>query len=81
MMTEIDQQVKPLSGKGPDIVVVPIGVGSLAHAVIAHYKQKNRSTAILAVEPETAACLKVSLEEGRITTITTGDTSMCGMNC
>ena len=81
MLTEVDQQLKPLHGEGPDLVVVPIGVGSLAHAVVGHYKQKGRRTMVLAVEPETAACLKTSLERGQITTIETGDTSMCGMNC
>lgn len=81
MMIEIDQQMKPLLGKGPGLVVVPIGVGSLAHAVVAHYKQKGRNTAILAVEPEKAACLKTSLEKGHIISINTENTSMCGMNC
>ena len=81
MLTEVDQQLKPLYGQGPDLLIVPIGVGSLAHAVVGHYKQKGRRTMILAVEPDTAACLKSSLESGQITTIETGDTSMCGMNC
>lgn len=81
MLTEVDQQLKPLYGEGPDLVIVPIGVGSLAHAVVGHYKQKGRRTMVLAVEPDTAACLKTSLERGEITTIETGDTSMCGMNC
>ena len=74
-------QLKLLYGKGPDLLVVPIGVGSLAHAVVGHYKQKGRRAMVLAVEPDTAACLKTSLERGQITTIKTGDTSMCGMNC
>ncbi|KAL8785115.1 MAG: hypothetical protein Q9195_008761 [Heterodermia aff. obscurata] len=81
MLTEVDEQLKTLYGEGPDLVIVPIGVGSLAHAVVGHYKQKGRRTMVLAVEPDTAACLKASLERGRITTIETGDTSMCGMNC
>jgi diaminopropionate ammonia-lyase len=81
MMIEIDQQMHDLSNKGPDLIVVPVGVGSLAHAVVAHYKQKEQNCTILAVEPENAACLKTSLEEGQITTVTTADTSMCGMNC
>lgn len=80
-MIEIDQQIHGLVGRGPDLVVVPVGVGSLAHAVVAHYKEKGRSCAILAVEPETAACLKTSLEKGQIAAISTADTSMCGLNC
>ena len=81
MMIEIDKQMHRAIGKGPDLVVVPIGVGSLAQAVVVHYKEKSRSSSILAVEPETAACLKTSLEHGQSTTISTTDTSMCGMNC
>ena len=83
MMNEIDRQLTSSSetSRGPDLVITPVGVGSLAHAVVSHYKLPGRSTTIVAVEPETAACLKTSLEHGTITTITTEDTSMCGMNC
>lgn len=81
MMIEIDEQLRRLSIQGPDLVVVPIGVGSLGQAVVCHYKQKGRNTRILAVEPVTAACLQTSLENDQITTINTEDTSMCGMNC
>ena len=35
----------------------------------------------MTVEPDTAACLKTSLENGQITSISTGNTTMCGMNC
>lgn len=81
IMIEIDEQLSRLSIQGPSLVVVPIGVGSLGHAVVGHYKQKGRNTRILAVEPSTAACLQTSLKNGQITTINTKDTSMCGMNC
>ena len=81
MMTEIDQQVLDSVGKAPDLVVTPVGVGSLAHAVVAHYKSQNRLATILAVEPDSAACLKTGLEQRQPTTIRTGATIMCGMNC
>ena len=81
IMIEIDEQLRRLSIQGPSLLVVPIGVGSLGHAVVGHYKQTGRNTRILAVEPSTAACLQASLENGQITTIKTEDTSMCGMNC
>ena len=35
----------------------------------------------MTVEPDTAACLKTSLENGQMTSIPTGNTTMCGMNC
>jgi len=81
MMVEIDHQAQEQVGKAPDIIVVPIGVGSLGQAVAAHFKSRTPSAAVLAVEPDTAASLKTSLENGRITSIMTGNTTMCGMNC
>jgi len=78
---------------------VPVGVGSLAQAAVAHYrasvtsegwpgrgqnsapKQPSSATAVLAVEPETAACLLASLRAGKPTTIPTADTIMAGLNC
>lgn len=80
-MIEIDQQAREQVGKAPDLVIVPIGVGSLGQAVVAHFKSRMPSAAVLAVEPDTAACLKSSLENGRMTSISTEDTAMCGMNC
>jgi len=81
MMHEIDQQTTQLLGKQPSIIITPVGVGSLAQAVVSHYKAQHHQATILAVEPDTAACLKTSLEKGVITSISTGNTSMCGLNC
>lgn len=81
MMVEIDEQTQQQTGKPPDLVVVPIGVGSLGQATVAHFKSKASSTAVLAVEPDTAACLKTSLENGHMTSVQTENTPMCGMNC
>jgi len=81
MMVEIDHQTQEQVGKAADLIVVPIGVGSLGQAVVAHFKSRPSSAAVLAVEPDTAACLKTSLENGRMTSIPTENTTMCGMNC
>ncbi len=81
MMVEIDEQTRALVGEAPDLVVVPIGVGSLGQATVAHFKSRTPSTRVLTVEPDTAACLKTSLERGSMTTVETADTAMCGMNC
>lgn len=80
-MVEIDQQIYEAVGRNPDLIIVPVGVGSLAQATVAHFKHKERSPIVLTVEPDTAACLKTSLEKGHKTTVSTEDTSMCGMNC
>ena len=81
MMVEIDEQIESQAGRPPDLVVVPIGVGSLGQATIAHFKSQSRKTKILTVEPDTAACLKTSLERKERVTVETEDTTMCGMNC
>jgi diaminopropionate ammonia-lyase len=63
----------------PALVVVPVGVGSLAQAAVMAYH--GTSTAVLAVEPETAACLLASLRAGAPVTVPTGSTIMAGLNC
>ena len=77
LCTEIDDQL----GEEPDLVVVPVGVGSFAQAVITHYRGRAARTRLLAVEPETAACVLASLEAGELTTVPTSDTIMAGLNC
>lgn len=81
MMVEIDQQTQAITGKRPDLIVCPVGAGSLAQAVVAHFKSVRLPATILTVEPDTAACLMTSLKNGCITSIPTDDTIMCGMNC
>jgi acetylornithine deacetylase/succinyl-diaminopimelate desuccinylase-like protein len=78
MMTEIETQ---LNGKPPDLVVTPVGVGSFAQAVVSHSKAAGRNTRVLAVEPDTAACLWKSLNSGASLPINTNSTIMSGMNC
>jgi len=81
MLQEADRQVMEVAGKSADLVVTPVGVGSLAQAVITHYKASDRSTALLAVEADMAPSLLESLKHGSITSISTTDTIMCGLNC
>ena len=81
MLREVDEQVSVLTERKVSHVVVSVGVGSLSHAVVLHYKNKVPNAKVVTVEPDTAACLKTSLEAGKIVTIQTGDTIMAGMNC
>ena len=76
LVAEVDEQL----GAAPDLVAVPVGVGSLAQAVVAHYRQRD-ATRVLAVEPVPAAGLLASLRAGRPTTVRTGATVMAGLNC
>jgi diaminopropionate ammonia-lyase len=75
LTAEIDAEVLP------DLVVVPVGVGSLAQAVVTHYRSGGRAAAVLAVEPDTAACALASLRAGGPRSIRTGATVMAGLNC
>ncbi|PYH77643.1 diaminopropionate ammonia-lyase family protein [Aspergillus uvarum CBS 121591] len=79
MMREIDEQL-PRAVK-PDIVVTPVGVGSLAQAVVSHFKRAGTSTTILAVEPDTAASFYQSLQQGKMVSIHTSPTIMAGLDC
>jgi diaminopropionate ammonia-lyase len=62
-----------------DLIVVPVGVGSLAAAAArcgAHAGAK-----VIGVEPITAACLTASLDAGRPTRVPTPGTTMAGLDC
>lgn len=81
LCAEVDEQLAGLTG--PDLVVVPVGVGSLAQAVVTHYRSRpaGHPPALLSVEPDTAACLVASLRRGEPVTVDTSDTTMAGLNC
>ena len=52
-----------------DIVLVPIGGGGLATGVSALAKFLNPNIQVIGVEPEGAACMKASLEAGKVVTV------------
>ncbi len=84
LCTEIDEQLAAEGiEEGPDLVSVPVGVGSLAQAVVTHYRSRpsGPAPALLSVEPEAAACVLKSLVLGEPVSVTTGETSMAGLNC
>ena len=86
LLREVDAQLAEHGLPGPDLVGVPVGVGSLAQAVVAHYRSRppRRGTsppAVLSVEPDTAACLLASLHNGASWSVPTADTVMVGLNC
>lgn len=82
MLREVDDQVAERGLGTPDLLVVPVGVGSLAQAVVTHARrERSVGPAVLAVEPTTAACVLESLRSGAATTVQTADTVMAGLNC
>jgi hypothetical protein len=68
-----------------DLVLVQIGVGTLASAVVAHYRRLGLAErpALIGVEPTGAACVLQPIEVGRPVMIRAGvDESMvAGLNC
>ncbi|KAL9948512.1 hypothetical protein D7B24_009202 [Verticillium nonalfalfae] len=80
LVAEVDAQLTS-QGLKPDLVVTPCGVGSLAQAVVRHCKSGDRAYRVLAVEPDTAACLYESLRQGKIASVATSKTIMEGLNC
>ena len=62
-----------------DLVVVPVGVGSLA-AAAARFGASTGAT-VVGVEPATAACLTASLRAGAPAVIETPGTAMAGLDC
>ena len=78
LLAEVDADL----GRGPDLVAVPVGVGSLAEAVVRHYRRGAApGPSILSVETDTAACVLASLAAGRPVTVPTQATVMAGLNC
>lgn len=78
MFQEIDEQ---LGSQKADLVITPVGVGSLAQSVVTHFKAPSKSTNVVTVEPDTAACLWNSIEKGKMVTTETTPTIMAGLDC
>ncbi|MFI2363160.1 diaminopropionate ammonia-lyase [Promicromonospora sp. NPDC019610] len=87
LCVETDEQLAALGVARPDLVVVPVGVGSFAQAVVSHYRAPRADGeavdggTLLAVEPDRAAGLVASLRAGRPVTAPVGDTIMTGLCC
>ena len=52
-----------------DIILVPVGGGGIATGVSTLVKMLKPNTKVIGVEPEGAACLKASLEAGKVVTL------------
>lgn len=79
---EIDEQLAEFGARQPDVVAAQMGVGSLAMAVIQHYRAPGRSSRVVGVEPAQADCVLRSLEAGQLTEVPGPHRSiMAGLNC
>ena len=62
-----------------DVLLVPVGVGSLAAAAARHGAATGKR--VVGVEPVTAPCLTASLAAGEPTVVPTPGTTMAGLDC
>ena len=77
--TLFDEATDQLDG-APALLVVPAGVGSLAHAAVLHCRRHPGWRAVT-VEPDVAPCIAASLAAGTPVSTGTGETTMAGLNC
>lgn len=81
IFAELDEQ---LAGRAVDLVLVPIGVGSLAAAAARHLRARDDGPPplLVGVEPAAAACALASARAGHPVTVAPGPASiMAGLNC
>ena len=79
---EVDDWIGETISHTPDLVVVQIGVGALAAAVVNHFRQAPSVPRILGVQPARAASAVESLRAGRIVSLAgVQDSIMVGLNC
>ena len=81
LVEEADAQLSALGIDAVDLVAVPVGVGSLAQAVVRHYRSGSGAPRVLSVEPDAAPAILASLHAGASLTVPTGHTIMAGLNC
>ena len=81
---EIDDELARRGKRQPDTVVVQMGVGALAAAVVGHYRDARRSDCcwIIGVEPTRAACILASMKAGTLVMVPgPHDSIMAGLKC
>lgn len=84
ILQEIDEELARWQQRGPDLVVVQIGVGALAAAVVQHYRRTAvpSQVKIVGIEPIHAACALASMKAGRLVSLSDLPQSiMAGLNC
>lgn len=84
ILWEIDDELTRRDERGPDAVVVPVGVGAFAAAVARHYRRPGLKNppVLICVEPADGACVLASARARRLVTLATPARSiMSGCNC
>ncbi|WP_256855761.1 diaminopropionate ammonia-lyase [Ornithinimicrobium cryptoxanthini] len=78
--TLFDELLEQADRTQPLLLVVPIGVGSLAMAAL-QFAASQTQVSVLGVEPDVAPSVTTSLLAGAIVSVATRPTIMAGLNC
>lgn len=79
---EATSQLAEAGGRGPDVVIVQVGVGALAGAAARHFRSTDSGVRLVVVEPLAAACNLRSIQEGEMVSVPGPHSSiMVGLNC
>lgn len=81
LFAEVDSQLENLGIACIDFVAIPVGVGSLAQAALAHYRSIEHPPVVLSVEAQNAPSIINSLHAGRAIQVPTLNTILSGLNC
>lgn len=85
IFAEVDEALAAAGAGPPDVVLVQVGVGTLASAVVRHFRRRGLLPLprVIAVEPTGAACALRSIAAGAPVLLEVGaDASiMAGLNC
>ena len=84
MLWEIDDELRRRNEEWPDLVVVQVGVGAFAAAVVRHCRRSGAPPRqrLVGVEPAGADCLLESVAAGRIVSVPgPHDSIMASLNC
>ena len=81
LFEEADAQLAAVGAGAPDVVAVPVGVGSLAQTAVLHYRSGSAAPSVLGVQAHSAPCLVTSLHAGESVSVPTSFTIMAGLNC
>ncbi|MFC7622666.1 pyridoxal-phosphate dependent enzyme [Microlunatus sp. GCM10028923] len=83
ILREVQTQLAETTRPDPDLVIVPVGVGALASAVVDHFAARSAPRPqIVGVEPCAAACVTASLAADRPISVPGPlASSLSGLNC
>lgn len=81
MLQELDAQLASAQLEAADLVLAPAGVGSLAQAIVSHFRGVEKPPVVTVVEPVAAPTIFHALRIGRPEAIETEHTVMLGLNC